>query len=309
MEVQMNVNSQINQKPLSKLLGEMSVLAVVQASCLGLTKLDREASRDSDQAHGAKLDTSKVNVNRMPGAEKAIRPIRSCQTSARNVVNSYTTRWGVDRRLLPNMNIGDCMGAFSLVKAEHDGLVLDFLSKAQDYINAAHRNLGSYHVSPPSLEEIENAFSLKFDIFPVPDISAYSTADKIFENEMKTRFEADIADAYKDAQKDALSKLTEPLENIVNRMSAYNERQELIAKDIDVGQSGTFKKTIMTKLQDVMKVFRSFNITGDPFLQRVAEKLDAFDNIEHRDLTKHKELRDYTAQQAAEIRDMLKDWL
>lgn len=298
------------EKPLSKIIGEVAVLASVRTSALGMTKLDKEASKDSDSSHAARAGTARVNVNRLPGAESAVDAIKKQHTHARNLLQSYTSQWGSDRRLLPNVHIGEFTGKFDVIQREHNWLVAEFMKNATVYIQQAERNLGNYDVTPPSMDEIKNAFALEFDLAPVPDISAYTTGDSALEQAMKKRFEADIVAAYEGAQKDLFKRLAEPLKNLIDRMAAYDEREELKAKNIDVGRTtGTFKSTVITNIQDIAKVFRSFNLTNDPFFDDIAEHLEGFSNIEHEDLTKSQELRAAVAKKAADIRSMLTAWL
>ena len=306
---QVNPGLTKDDKPLSKIIGEVAVLASVHTSSLGMTKLDRAASKDSDHSHGARAGTAKVNVNRLPGAETAVDAIKKQHAEARLLLLQYTSQWGSDRRLLPNVYIGDFTGKFDVISREHKRLVDEFVANASIYINKAMQNLGSYQVDLPSVREIGNAFSLEFNLAPVPDISAYTTGDSQLEQSMKQRFEADIRAAYEGAQKDLIKRLAEPLENVIDRMKAYDEREALKAKDIEVGKSGTFKSTIMSNVNDIAKVFRSFNMTDDPTLEAIAVRLEAFANIEHKDLTKSQELRVAVAERAAEIRTMLGSWL
>ena len=304
-----NFNASINSKPLSKMIGEVAVIAAVQTSALGMTRLDKRASLESDHRHGAKEGTGRTNVKRLPGAEQYVDAIKAKHTAARSIVTGYTTQWGRDRRLLPNIYIGEVTGIVEDIKREHDVLRDAFVARSYEFIQNAVRNLGSYEVSPPSVSEIENAFSLNLDLSPVPDISAYTTGDSALEKSMKERFEADITAALEGAQKDLLQRLAKPLENMVDRMNAYDERENLKTKDIAVGKHGTFKSTVVTNITDIGKIFRSFNITGDPFLEGIAQRLDAFDGIEHEDLTKSAQLRADTAKRAKEIRALLGDWL
>jgi hypothetical protein len=305
------VNSKIkNGKPLSKIIGEVAVLASIRTSSLGMSKIDRSASKDSDSSHHARAGTAKVNVNRLPGAEAAVDAIKKQHGLARQLLWQYTSQWGSDRRLLPNVHIGEFTGEFDVIQREHIRLVNEFVANAQRYIAEAERNLGNYEVTPPSMHEISNAFALEFELAPVPDISAYTTGDSALEQSMKQRFEADITAAYEGAQKDLLKKLADPLENLIERMKAYDEREELKAKDIDVGRTtGTFKTTVITNIQDIAKVFRSFNLTNDPFFENIALNLEAFAGIEHADLTKSQELRAAVAAKAADIRGLLGTWL
>jgi hypothetical protein len=300
-KAQASTPAAMKSQPLSKMIGQVAVIATIQASVLGLERLDREASEDSDKAHNAKIGAAKTVVNRLVGAETKVRSIKSWQRKARELLKSYTTAWGPDRRLMPNINLQDFLSDFGDIEKAHNVEVAQFIKDAQLHIQAAKGNLGKYKVTPPSIDEIKNSFSLVFDITPVPDITAYTTGDKAFEAQMREKFESDITRAYEDAVKDALRKLAGPLKNIVERMKAYDEREKLKAKGEEVGKEGTFKTTIIENIHDVAKVFRSFNLTGDPFLEGIAAELDGFDHIDSDDLKKHKAIRADVSQRAKDI--------
>lgn len=296
-------------KPLSEVIGEMAVVACVQATSLGMTKLDKQASEQSDAQHNAKRGTGKVNVVRLPGAELAVASLKAVQRRARLLLASYTTQWGADRRLLPNVFIGDFAGEFDKLRREHDELRDNFVANAQSYIAAARQNLGSYQVLPPDEDEIALAFTLGFDLQPVPDVKNYEIGNKELEAQLKARFERDIQASFVEAQKDLLRRLAEPLENLIERMKQYDARERRKKKTKVADKAGTFKETVVTNITDIAKIFSAFNLTGDPLLTRIAEQLDAFDGIEHKDLTRSKDLRDDCARRAADIRGMLGQWL
>jgi hypothetical protein len=300
------INSKIN-RPLSKVISELAVIAAVNTSALGMSKLDKNASKDSDHAHSARQGTAKVNVNRLPGAEGQVDNIKRYHTRARLLLRSFTTAWGVDRRLLPNVHIPEFTGEFGDIQREHDREVSAFVANATVYIQRAQQNLGTYDIAPPTEYEIANAFSLQFDLAPVPDVGAYTTGDITLQKAMRERFEEDIRASFVGAQKDLFQRLAEPLENLVDRMNAYEERERLKDRNIDVGKTGTFKSTVITNINDIAKVFRSFNLTGDAMMDDVAKRLEAFSNIEHEDLTKSQALRADVAKKAADIRAMLGD--
>lgn len=296
-------------KPLSAVIREVAVLAAVQATSLGLNRLDRTASSDSDARHNAMKGTAKVNVNRMPGAEKRIDQIKAKQREGRQLLLSYTTPFGTDRHLLNNSMIGEFSGLFGDIQRDHDALVQKLHADAPALIKSAGMNLGSYAVTPPSKDEVENAFSLDFDLTPVPDVQNFTCSDKELERALKERFEDDIRANYQNAIADAMKRVAAPLEHLIKRMQKYNEREELQNKNIDVGREGTFTSTVVTNITDLARTFRSFNLTDDPVLTQIANDLESFGAVDAIDLKRSKELRNDTAQRASKIRESLSTWL
>jgi hypothetical protein len=303
------MTTQTNTRPLSKIIGEMAVIASVHASTPGMTRLDRQASIKSDRAHGAKEGVSKTNVSRMPGAEVPLEAIKVIDRQGRKLLLSMTTQWGLDRRLLPNIFIGDFGGKFEDLRRERDVLVRAFLADAKLYLAQAKTNLGSYSVQPPTLDELKASFSFGFDLSPVPDVDAYSTADKELEKAMKAQFADDVAASFRDAQTDLMQRLAEPLENLIDRMQEYDKREAKKEKGEEVGKEGTFKKTVVTNITDMAKLVRHFNFTNDPKIEEIAAKLDVFTQVDHEVLTKRGDVRKAVAARAAEIRSSLGAWV
>ena len=64
---------------------------------------------------------------------------------------------------------------------------------------------------------------------------------------------------------------------------------------------GTFKKTLVSNLHDIADVFGSFNLLGDPGLQRLADKLRAFDNLDVEALRDSEATRQGAVKTAKEI--------
>ena len=184
------------------------------------------------------------------GAEDRVKDINRAAVACTDVVKMNTTAWG-DRRMLPNARIAPMVGEWATAKGEYDKLVQAFVDDAPRLIALAEQNKGTYNVAPPTIEERQNAFSLEMALEQIPDSESFSAKGlgAEVEAELKRRFEASIASAYQQATEDALTRLQKPLAAIVERMGAYNKREEDLAKGIDT-KDGTFRDTIMENLHD-----------------------------------------------------------
>ena len=312
MNMNVNPNAQAAApQRLSALLSQVAVIVSVSTSSLGMRRIDKEASSQSDRAHNAKEGAGKTSVSRLAGAEDRIKEINQAKTACVDVVKKWTSKWGDKGDMLPNVNIQNMLQEFGPAKAEYDRLVASFVADSPRLIANAELNKGTYNVDPPTVEECASAFSLTLEMEQIPDSQTFAAKgmDKQIEEELKRRFEASIASAYQQAQTDALIRLQKPLAAIVERMTAYDQREADVAKGLPVGCDGYFRDTLMTNLHEIAEVFGSFNLTDDPGLAKIAEMLDAFENIDAKDLRNSKELRSDTAKRAAEILATLGDWL
>jgi hypothetical protein len=294
---------------LSALLGQVATIATVKSTSLGMTRTDKQASREADRAHNALGGTSKVVVSRLTGSGEArVKAINQLVTQVSSDLKFMTTAWN-DQRLLANAMLQQWLAIWGKAKAEHTKLVDEFIRDAPVLIAEASANLGSFNVAPPTEDEIRSAFSLDFDMQQIPDSENYHAngLSASLETEMKRRFEAGIAAAYQNATTDALTRVAEPLGRLAERMQAYSQREADKAKGLSVSKEGTFKDSIISNVQDIAAVFRSFNLTGDPLMTKVADALDQFDGIEADDLRASPELRNHVAKKADEILADLSD--
>ena len=241
----MDNNPQPQPQRMSELLSQVATIASVRTTALGLTRTDKSASYDTERDHHALPGIARVSVSRLAGAEQKVRDIRAAQVQARECLNRLTTAWGEGgrQRLLPNTNIEKFLKEWSPVKDGFDRLVGDLNNAAPDLIAQAEANLGSFDVAPPTVEEIRDAFSLDFDLVPIPDSASYTSSnlDERLEEVLRERFEAHVSAAYQQAQSDALQRVAVPLGNLVERMTAYDKREVEKAKGIDVGREGVFR--------------------------------------------------------------------
>ena len=118
---------------------------------------------------------------------------------------------------------------------------------------------------------------------------------------MKRRFEDGVQAAFNNAQRDALQRVAKPVAHLIERMTAYDKS---VGPD---GKGGRLYDSTVTNITDIGKVFRSFNVLNDPFLDGLAKQLDAFENIDADDLKKDKQLRAEMSKKAEAILDSLKD--
>ena len=285
---------------LSTLLAQVSSIAVFKTTSLGLTRLDKDASRESDRTHGAKDGTVRANVYRLtPIGTARVKDISSCANEVKAQLYGMTTTWG-DYRLISNKLISKWLGIWGNGKKEYDALVQKLIDDAPQLIADSEVNLQGFKVAPPTEAEIKAAFSMTYDMLQVPDASKYQPTglDKALEGAMKRQFEAGIEAAYQNATADALKRVAKPLGHLVDKLKKYSD-----------GDSKRLYDSTITNVQDIAAVFEDFNLKGDPFMAKIAEQLHAFDGIEPNDLKSSDALRQHVSKTAetilAELADLI----
>ena len=304
----MNIQTNPQPQSMSALLASVATVISVKTTALGLSRTDKQASAETERDHNAKSGIARVSVSRLAGAELQIKEIKSLHGEARMVANKWSTIWN-DRRLMPNVNIQPYLKDWMAVKQLHDEKVNQLHADAPRLVMEAERNLGDFNIEPPTIEEIREAFSLEFTMEPVPDANNFrnTTLDNNLEAQLRERFEADVAAAYQMAQRDTMQRLSKPLQNLVERMGAYNKREADVASGLDVGREGYFRDSIITNIDEISEVYlRSCVVVeDDPTLVAINNQLQQIKGIEAEDLRKDKALRDDTARRATNILNQL----
>lgn len=303
------MNMAMPTQSISSLLSQVATIVSVSSSSLGMTRTDKNASKEADRAHNARGGTAKVVVSRLTGSgEERVKAINQLVNQLGTDLRFMTTVWR-DERLLANTQMQQWLGVWSKAKADHTKLVDEFVRDAPMLISEANQNLGTFNIAPPTEDEIRSAFSLDFDMQPIPDTSQYKTTgfDAAVEAELRRRFEASIEAAYTNATTDALQKVAKPLQLLVEGMEKYSKREDEKSRGLTVDKSGTFKDTITGNVDAVAAVFKSFNLTNDPLLTSIADRLTGLTGIDPDGLRNDPALRKDTVRKANDILKDLKD--
>lgn len=298
----------MNQPKLSTMLAQVATVVTVGKTSLGLKRQDKQASKANDAAHAAQIGASTTSVNRFigRGAER-VKEINDVANSLIEEVKLRTTAWG-DQRLANNVTLQEILGIVQQKKVLHAELVSQLVFDAPELIREAQGKIGGYAVTPPTEDEIRESFSITFEVSQIADSDSFKAGNLApeLEAEMRRRFEASITSAYHNATQDAVKRLAEPLGKLVTRMGEYSKQQDEQARGVTSSGGRLYASTI-GNVQEIARVFGSFNLTNDPLLANVTNQLDAFMHIDIEALKDSSVLRDDVSKKAAAILESLKD--
>jgi hypothetical protein len=293
---------------LSAVLAQVATIVKVKTTALGLRRQDKQAAKESARDHNADEKAVSVNVLRLAGRGKDLADaLVKKGKETQNDIAALTTAWE-DDRLLPNDLYESCLKIYGQREKEYEAIRQEMIDLAPYLISEAEQRLGTYKVAPPTEQEIREAYSMQLTLRAIPDSSTYTTMDKQMEHVLRARFEADTQAAYQAAQRDAFTRLAKPLEHLVDRMAALEQSEKDKANNIGASSARIYA-SVITNVQDMCAVFETFNLTNDPAIQKIADKLNAFDGIEIDDLKRSEQLRSHTVAKAKEILAGLSDWL
>jgi hypothetical protein len=298
----------MQQPKLSTMLAQVATIVKVGKSSLGLKRQDKRASKESDLNHNAEIGAATTSVNRFKGrGAERVKEINDVGNELIEEIKARSTDWG-GQRLVNNTVLQEVLGIVNQKKATYQSLVDALVIDAPELIREAQSKIGTYDVTPPTEDEIRDAFGITFEVSQVADSDSFkaSNLDPALEAEMRRRFEASVQSAYQNATQDALKRVAEPVGKLVERMTDYSKQQDEQARGVTSSGGRLYASTI-GNVQEIGKVFRSFNLTNDPLMTRIADQLDAFANVSIDDLKDSQAARDDVSKKAAAILDSLKD--
>lgn len=305
----MNAMNMQSAPSISSMLAQVATVVKIKSTSLGLKRQDKNAARQAEYQHHAAGGISNVNVTRLAGAgEQRVKDIAAKVTEIKAEVFMRSTAYN-DDRLVNNTILHEVLGIWHNGKQEYDQLIDALVRDAPMLIAEAERMKGDFNIPLPSEEEIRGAFSLSLEVSQIPDTSNFKatgvTAD--LEAEMKRRFEASAAAAYQSATNDALQRIAKPLGHLVERLTVYSKETDEKARGVTSAGAGRLYESTITNVQDIAKVFRSFNVLNDPIMDKLATALDEFNGIGIDELKASQHNRDVVADKAKAILDSLKD--
>ena len=295
---------QTSTPSLTDALRETAMLAKVTCTALGLTRLDKRASRDMEAQRGAPEGSFRGNVNRLGNADALHKLLRKVQDEAQENLNNLSTAWGTGgRRLLPNANFEKWVKKHYELDQEFKTYLAQLEEQVDAILAAAAEGVKNFDVKPPEREELLGSYSMSYALEPVPDATFPGVPDAAHDW-LTRQYEANNASHYQEGLNAAFKRFLKPLGKLVERIDAYDN------KDNDERRAGgTFKNTLVTNIQDVLDAARSFNLAGDPVVDDFIKSMEIFGNIHADDLRKDENLRTSVKTKAQETIDRLSDML
>lgn len=293
---------------ISDALRQVAMVADISTTALGMSRTDKQASKETEVNHAAKAGTAKVVVNRFAGADDEIKAILEIQRLAQENLKVKTMQWGsTKRRLLPNANFMAWNAKHAELEELHKQAIAKMMDNADAILAKAQANIGSFNVDLPTKDEMERAFTLTHVLEPIPDgrhfdaMTGSNGMNAQINEHLRYQFEQNMAGAYNAAIQDAAARLAGPLQKYVERMEAYSKREAEVANGRDPGREGYFRDSIVGNVQEIAEVFAGMNVLNDPVIKAVADKVAVFTKLTPDILRKREDVRNATAARAREI--------
>lgn len=289
---------------------ETCMLANIRFSALGISRTDREASRDVTRANGASDGAARVVVSRLPGADAHHKAITAVQRNAKEILEKHTMFFDDHGwRLLPNRRFEPLIQEMAGAKLAFERAMDRLAQEAPTIIQKAQANMGGFNVDIPSEAELLNAYSMKTEFRPVPAGDHFKGLPESTARKLAARLEDRIVENVAAAQNDIIGRFVTPVKTFIERMKAYDEREAALAKGEDVGRVGVFRDTAVTNIKDLFNVLSSFNVTGDERIVELGALVEDLALTSPEDLRNSQRVRGAAVQRAQDIASNLESWL
>ncbi|MCO5730103.1 hypothetical protein [Rhizobium sp. SSA_523] len=269
-------------------------------------RLDREITDEVNQQHNAAADAGRYNKLLLP--KEALAEIVS-------VVSE--TRADFLKRTLPWMDNGSRIMAADAYMAhmawvrsqssKFDRAVADFISKYPGYVNDARIRLNGMfkHEDYPDVDALRGKFALEVKVLPVPSSSDFrvdmSEAQAAL---IRADIEEQVSKATTAAVKDVYTRVADVTGRMVERLNAYKPAVKKGEK-----AEGVFRDSLVGNVRDLIQILPALNITGDPVLTAMAEKLAPLAEHDASVLRDDPAIRKDVAAEAQAILDSLSGYL
>lgn len=248
-------------------LQSTSMLAALRTPSFGIRRRDKEAGTRVSTEAGAVADAAKVTVNLLAGADELHKSITHLQRQARDRFNTLSMPWDGDTwRLLPSALFERCTDEVMRFKRPITDLKEKLRTEAPTIISRAAASLGDFahRLKLPSPDEMVAAYDMVIEFQPVPDGARFHGLPEATLRTLRRHVEQRAARKSVEAMREPMERFAGRIEFMVERLRAFEEREQRAAAGEKTGREGTFRTGLVADVQELATQLAAFNVTGDP---------------------------------------------
>jgi hypothetical protein len=287
-------------------LQDTSMLCGLRTRALGLLRSHRGAGAQVTAQHNATADAATVKINRLAGADKYHKQIIALQGEMRKIYEAHTLPWdgAGGWRLLPNASFIPLMKLTQPVRQKVQAVLEEYRLHAPEIIEQAKLSLGDLadEVQLPTVEELSNAYETKLEYSSISDTKALKNLPPAISEKLAQHMTNRAQAAYQEAMTNLTERMVQPLQHLIQRLDAFDERETREKPETGKDLKGVFRDTTVTNITELAAVLPSLNILGDANTQASVDGVVALANAITPDtLRASKTLRDEARAKAAAI--------
>ena len=290
-------NTQLNEALASNYL-----LADIQLRSWSGKRTDKGATEELIASKNAAKDSGAFVKNLMASARDELDQVHRCGTAIRNFVYARTLSWSAAQdgarrgaRLLPSAQAMEFLQDLHEIKQTYDGAVQELIKVWPVRVAQAQANLGALADATeyPDAGSLGNLFSVQVDLLPIPTVTDFSrlSVPAPLAEALGARFETQAQLSVQNAMDDLRSRFIDELQRFEKQMAKHGS-----------GEKTRLYETLLTNMQGLVNMARSMNITGNPKLTELADKIES--KLLQLPIDAYKEDQARAAVAAAEAKDL-----
>lgn len=289
-----------NATKIASPLSRTTVLVAVNISQWTARKLDRRATAETNERHGASADAGRYN--KLLIEAKRLETINGIVSAARTLHYKMTRPWADEGlRILPNALYEEFSNKFRVLKREFEDAAEAFCREYPCFIKEREADLGSLYDPKdyPAVEEIRSKFNLELRVLPFPDAEDFRSD---LDNDTVADIRREIADTTNkvvdDAMKATAREIVERVGHMAEKLKTYKGKGTT-----KKGEPNTyFRDSLVENVRELAKLLPAFNLTNDPKVDAVIERINRELCVEDaQTLREHAGARAIVAKSADEI--------
>jgi hypothetical protein len=258
-------NPRQEEKKMNCSLSDKAMLVSLSISKWSAKKLDKRATKEVLENHGAAQDAGRFNKELI--ARENLETLRKISNEARAYHYAQTLPWtDTGARILPAKNFDTYRQKMRDFRSDFESAVRVFADMYEDYKESARTRLNGLFREEdyPSRYDIAEKFGFEIDINPIPaaqDFRVDLQGEEV--RRIKETLEARIERATAEAMRDLW-------ERLYNAVSAIQER----TSDDSDGKRKIFRDSIVGNLVELCDVLKRLNIAEDPTLEAMRRQVE-----------------------------------
>lgn len=292
--------------PASSTLSTRAMLVSLSISQWSGRRLDREITNEVNQQHNAASDAGRYNKLLLP--KEALDPIVKIVSETRTDFLKRTLPWMDNGSRI--MAADAYMAHMSWIRGQaskFERAVDDFIAKYPGYVTDARVRLNGMFKSEdyPDADVLRGKFGLDCKVLPVPSGTDFrvdmSEAQAAI---IRADIEEQVSKATTAAVRDIYERVADVTGRMVDRLNAYRPSEGKGDK-----AEGVFRDSLVGNVRDLIAILPALNITGDPQLSAMVEKLKPLAEHDASVLRDNPGIRKDVAAEAQAILDSVSDFL
>ena len=247
------------------MIGSNAMLVDLNISMWTGRKMDKKVSEEVDVSKSTKARAGNYHKNLLAGSDK-LDKIQKVVTAVRAWNYQQTLPWSDGgSRLLPMKSFFDYKATLNNYEAQYNTAVDEFLEEYPQLVSSSAFTLGELfdRGEYPTADSLRSRFGFKYVFCPVPDVGDFridveETAKQELQQQYKDYYEGKLADA----MKDAWDRLHKTLTHLSDRMDYTDENKK------------KFWDSTITNASELCGLLTSLNVTNDPKLEAMRQKLE-----------------------------------